>query len=470
MNFHRIKWSNEINETMKLSLSERILSVFNPDLLDKRIDQQLELKAQSIENKIHEALYRHIGNGTAVWSDQNFTSYIRNGYEANLYVYAIVSWIARKAAAMPFKVERYTKNGDPEQIFDHPIIDLLESPNDLQGQFEFFEQYYGFRLLTGNTFMYKLMPGAGLNAKMPQELYVLPANLTEIIASDNPMMPIKGYKLTEYWGKEFLPEEVMHSRYANYDYRSGREWYGMSPIMAALKVIDKSNESFNAGKRAFQNMGADGLIFPKNAPAPLTEEQVEQNQKRLDKKIRGSDNFKRRVLVSSEMGYLQFGMSPQELQLLEDAQITKDDLCSVWHLPGEVINNQKSSGLNDGARNTARKIAYQDAVLPEVQAFCDEFNRSVVIPNFPDIRICPDTSKIPELQADKVEQARWLGLSPHLTDNEKREVQGYGPIEGGDVLRAGQPMDLSITDGQGNNKGVLRILDDYYPLSRETGS
>ena len=444
---------------MKLSLADRLKALFNPDEFETRIEQELNVKAQSMENKLNEALYKYLGNGTPVWSDQNFTNYIRNAYEANLYVYSIVSWISRKAAALPFKLEKVLPDGTREEVLKHPILDLIQSPNPLQGKVEFFEQYYGFRLITGNTFMYKLMPGLR-QVEQPQELYVLPSNLVEILASGNPLAPIAGYKLINYWERGFTEDEIMHSRYANYDYQNGKEWHGMSPVKAALKVIDKSNESFNAAKRSYENLGADGLIYPKNNPAPLTESQVDLNQKRLDKKIRGSDNFKRRVLVASEMGYLQFAMSPGELKLIEDAQLTKEDLCSVWHLPVEVINGQGTSGLNDGARNTARKIAYVDAVLPEVQAFCDEFNRSVVMPNYPDLRISPDTSDVPEMHADKVEQAQWLRLSNHLTDNEKREVQGYPPIEGGDIVSS-QSIQLPPIEGM---KSGLTVLDDFHPL------
>lgn len=453
---------------------ERWKALLNPSLLDKHIEgkmAEMQIKAEtSIENKLHEALYNFYGQGQAIWSSQNSTNYIRNGYQANLNVYAIVSWITRKAAAVPFELVR-GKGDDEEIVDDHPVLDLLNTPNDYQGKFEFFEQYYGFRLLTGNTYLYKLAPESGVNTGRPMELFTLPANLVEIVYSGKPLIPIRGYKLTGFWDKEFTAEEIMHSKYANYDFEHGQEWYGMSPIRAALKAVDKSNENFNAGKRMYQNLGANGLLYPKGLPESkpsLTDEQVAKSQKKLDKKIRGSDNFQRKVLVSSELGYLQFGMNADELQLIEDAQMTREDLCNVWHLPVEILNGQRSSGLNDGARQTARAIAYEDAVLPEVQAFCDEFTRDVVSKWGDDIYLRPDTSGIRELQADKVEQAKWLQMSNHLTDNEKRSVQGFEPIEGGDELRRNEIPTFGITDDEGNQKGII-VLNDYYD-QKEAGS
>ena len=108
-------------------------------------------RKKDLDQKIKEALFHYIG-GHPISYEDNKTSYIRNGYQSNLFVYLCVNYITNKASDIPL----YLCDRDGERIDDVNIQRLLDKPNDLQSFREFVEQSLGFYLLTGNTFVYKL--------------------------------------------------------------------------------------------------------------------------------------------------------------------------------------------------------------------------------------------------------------------------------------------------------------------------
>jgi HK97 family phage portal protein len=403
-------------------------------------------KSDLSQEQVNRAMYNYMASNSPIWSDQNPESYISQAYDINATVYSIVSWGARKGAQVDFQVEQRIK-GKWEEVQDHEALEVLYNPNPMQGKSELFEEYIGFRLLTGNTYLSLLSTDYGLNKGKPQEMYVLPASTVEIV-SGGFREPVRGYKL-KYGDQnlEFAKEDVLHSKYANYNYDgSGSHLYGMSPIKAGLRVVDKSNENYIASKKSYQNLGAAGLVYDKGVGGNLTPEQSYEVQKRMDKKLKGTDKKGSLVFTQGEWGYINFGLSPVDLNLIKDNQLSREELCNLYHLPVEILNGQKSSGLNDGARKEARKIGMQDFVLPEVQAFCDEWNRKVMPAYGNNLRLAPKTDNIPEMQTDKLEQARWLSISNWLKPEVKAQVQGFATEDVQEFAPFEESKSLSILD------------------------
>lgn len=390
-------------------------------------------KASEFEARVQRALYRYVGSNQIVWNDDNPEAYVTDGYNRNHLVYSIVQWVARKAAQIDFKVERVLPGGETEELQDHEVLEVLYNPNEFQGKSEYFEQFYGFLALTGNSYMWGARPTSGRNIRKPVELHTLPAPLVEIVRGTD-FDPVRGYTL-QFTDRqsEFAADEVLHLKYASYYYNQGVELYGVSPLMAGWYILQKSNSNTEAMKKSFDNMGALGVLFEKDNWEGYNDQQRKRAQAQLEKKVAGTDNKGRILYTGGDFGYINFGANPVDLALIDDAKMTLADLCRLYHVDPKLFGESEASTFNN--LKEARKISYVDGVLPLVQMFCDEFTRAFLPAYGPNLRLKPVTRNIPELQADMKEQAEWLSKTYWLTENEKRKAMGYDEAdEIGDVF------------------------------------
>lgn len=381
--------------------------------------------------KVVRALWRFMGENTPISKEDNTENYVKYGYNLNYLVFAIVQWKAQKSAQVPFKVYRMV-NGKKEKVEKHWVYDLFNKPNEWQGGQEFFEQMYGFKELDGNSYIYTPKLENGANAGQVPEMHVLPAPITEIVTGDN-WNPIGGYRV-EYSNtlNDFAADEVIHLRYANYDFDYQSYVYGVSPMRAAWQVVQKSNSNQEASKKAFDNMGALGMLYQKDKEYAqmMTDNSRRKAQNQLDKKVRGTDQ-KGRILHSvGDFGYINFGANPVDLALIEDEKMSIRQICTAFHVQSQLFGDTEGSTYNN--MQEARKVSYVDGIKPNVEGFASEFNRAVMSP-LGDEFIEPDWSAVPELQPDRAELAKWLSIANYLDENEKRDIMGYEPKEGLDV-------------------------------------
>ena len=97
------------------------------------------------------------------WADRTYLE----TYSKSLYVYACVSKIAEKVASTDFVLNRIiNKDGDTEEIKNHPILDLLYRVNPFFTKAEFLETDVINRKLTGDSFIYKIRNNSGQVAEL----------------------------------------------------------------------------------------------------------------------------------------------------------------------------------------------------------------------------------------------------------------------------------------------------------------
>ena len=171
--------------------------------------------------------------------------FIRQGYNINADVYAIVSDIAQKGASIPLiayevvddaalKIYRsamsqkdidftiankYKRKALRQVEADNPIQKLIDTPNIDDNTTTFYETSLGFYLLCGNNYWYA--PSLDLGADMGKvvELRIMPSQFVGLIIVQGYPSSVIGYELIIDGVRLMESKDVIHMRTPNYDWQ-----------------------------------------------------------------------------------------------------------------------------------------------------------------------------------------------------------------------------------------------------------
>lgn len=408
--------------------------------------------------------------GRAIYPPDNVETYIDKGYLFNPVVYSIVSFIAQKAGAIPWGVyevkndkalhsyksansynlnTKIIKTKALVALPDHELNAIFMKPNILQGWAEFIEQVVGFKLVTGNSYIHMIGPTAGLNKGSIREMWNIPSQIIRPIAGGR-MEPIKGYKyLTQ--DAPIPAEQVIHLKYWTPEYFNGQNLVGLSPLRASLRLITKSNSSFDSSVGALQNQGAFGIISAEK-DTDLTEEQADMIESRLREKVGGPANRGKNIVTSATLKWQQMGMSPVDLNIIESDRMDLRALCNVYHVPSELFNDTANKTYSN--TKEAGSAVYTNAVLPALNQFRDALNQ-YISGKYPGLYCDYDASMISELQDDLQLMTTALAGAWWITPEERRDIMNFPADDTNPLLKdywipAGLvPMSAStVTDQQ----------------------
>lgn len=429
------------------------MKLFKTKGADHKLAEKVRSGKQTTQNNLNRALLQPYSPGIPYVMGNDKKDFISDGYEGNANVYSVINVITRAAAAVPWQVfvvkdskAKYKYKGwggnkrveSPVQSHNlkkkalelaeqSDLAGVIERPNPHQGQSEFFENFLGFKLATGDTYMH----GIEVN-KAFGELWIMPAHLVEIISSGKLEDVVRGYRITEHmYDVELEAETVLHSKYWNPDYSSkGSHLYGMSPLQAATGVVTQSNDTYTANQRALQNMGAEGMLSLDD-DATITDEQRDDLKKQLKRRGQGPENYKKILVNTAKWRWLHFGISPVDLNIIESMKMSLRDLCNVYGISSELLNDPDNK--TNSNKKESRKALYYETVIPEIDAIRDELNRWLApdhsrrdgIEYFIDY----DISAIPALAEDMAKKTEWLQQAWPITGNEFREAIGYEALD-----------------------------------------
>lgn len=459
------------------------------------------LKQASVQT-VQRRLFQYLSGNAPIYMEDSSHEYIKSGFEFNPHVFSVVNHITNAISSVPPVVlqvtdqqkalkykrlkqnRRYKTSNDlikkarelKEEAFeevdaDDDLARLIDRPNPLQAWPEFFENLMGFKYVTGNTYAH----GIELTDGRFGEMWVLPPQYTRIKADASFETVVKAYVL-EIYGRssdDIPPENVMHLKYWNPDYsHTGSHLYGMSPLKAARRVIRSSNDGLQAMAKAFNNMGAAGMVYPDDPNVELGTKQQADVQKFFDQQGAGPDNFKRALIMSAKMGWTSFGMSPVDLEIIEGSKMSMRDICNVYSFPSELLNDPDNK-TNTNKRESRRQL-WLDVGIPSLERAYAELNRWLK-PRFDndqiEYHIDYDVSGIEALADDMKAKSEWLNNSWWVAPNEKREEMDFERID--DPLfdqpwvdMGKMPLSESISDPGELNDDLKQLLKAEYTNGR----
>tara|TARA_E500000305_G_scaffold111127_1_gene121575 strand:+ start:8466 stop:10748 length:2283 start_codon:yes stop_codon:yes gene_type:complete len=412
---------------------------------------------QQTNEQYNRFIYDVLGKNQITNSQYN-DDFIDKGYKFNPTIYSLIQLISKSAITVPYKiyqkldesaVKEYKgllSNGlNEDSVFKSKLMrkhifeevehsalgKLLERPNPAQSFSVFLQELISFGKLTGNRFVYGIAPENGENKGIYSQMYNLPAHLIEI-KSDGIFKPVSKYTMMYNKNKyELSSEEVLHIADFNPDYQGdGTHLYGQSPIEAGMRVLTTANEAVETNLKFLHNQSARGMLTPDDDQ--LTPTQAQQLKDALRRNYQGSKSANDIMITGKKFSWTNFGLSTSDLQLLESYNATIKDLCNLYGVPVQLLNNTESTTYDN--YRIARKVLFTNAIIPELNKIRDEFNRWLVPHYGEDLYFDFDYSAIPELMPEQQQLIDNLSKSYWLTTNEKREASGYGVDEDNHIM------------------------------------
>ena len=426
-----------------------------------------------------------IERGIVTWQGADQRSFVDDGYVANDIVYSIIKLITDKAKIAPFHVykvvdekaakkykslaaqkdinlkELETLHKKAYELYtgDQRLNELLKYPNEEDCWSDLVEQWCGFKLITGNSFIYGKLIEAGNNQGKPFELFALPSQYMAIIANINVFPPTRaGYQL--YYGQmwSFDTKEILHDKYFNPQWGvTGGQLYGQSPLRAAAKNLTRSNEAKTAAVASFQNGGPAGVLFMNDDRYdPISGTQQAQALKTAVSQKGGSANFNSIAVSGYKVDWKQIGLSPVELNIIESEKWDLKALCNIYGVPSQLLNDSDSKTYNN--QREGEKALTLRCAIPLLNALTENLNRKLHTDwgyKGTNLYVDYDISVFGELEANKTEQTEWLDKAWWISPKQKLDIMN---IEVPDYIPTEELEKLYIPTG-------LQTIDQFQPLT-----
>lgn len=283
-------------------------------------------------------------------------NYFLKAYATNPLVAMVVSKIAFTSASI--KRVAVDENGEEIDPKSSQLLEILNNPNSSQGFIEFYDEINEYLSLTGNAFIRYIGGVGGFGV----ELEVLSVDCVEIITNNRGI--ILKYQYTDYNGLvyHYDPEEILHIKSSNVvDKDENDKLFGLSPLDPMKPVIEASDEKFNAEASIFKNRGMVGFVS-NDTEVPMLEDEREEAQQSFNKGAGGSSKFNSIFVTNTRLRFVQTGMSPTDLKLLDGIVSSLRLICARYSMPSILFNDNEKSTYNNFEQ--AIKVAYIDVYIP----------------------------------------------------------------------------------------------------------
>lgn len=357
--------------------------------------------------------------GQAQWSPRDYTSFATEGFGQNSICYRCVSMIAQAAASIPLRVR-----DEGEDYHDHPLLDLLQNPNPHQCGPEILEEWYGFLLVAGNTYLELV----SIN-DTPRELYVLRPDRMKVIAGDQGWPQSFTYTVNNNSVEFPIPESgeqarILHTKL----FHPTNDYYGMSPIEAAALAIDIHNAASSWNKALLDNSARpSGALIYKSSEGQLTSEQYDRLQKELEENFEGATNAGKPLLLEGGLEWKNMGLTPRDMDFIEAKFVAAREIALAFGVPPMLLGIPGDNTYSNYAE--ANRTFWRQTILPLVERGAKSLTNWFK-PSFGEsLCLKPDITEVTALSQER--EALWKRLqeTDFLSENEKRALIGYPPRE-----------------------------------------
>ncbi|BCI70001.1 phage portal protein [Sphingomonas paucimobilis] len=357
----------------------------------------------------------------------------RNGAVGLSATWACVSFWAGNIASLPCTVQRKGPGGVPSEEAGHPLQWLLyDSPNSDQSAFDFWEFIVASIELRGNAYAEITRRGDGV-------IVALTPIAPDIVSVNRTRFGGLRYEWTDGTGAHTVDQaDMLHIRGFG-----GGPLGGVSPLAACRQAFSSAVSVDRAATTMFANgVRSSGVM---SVDKVLTKEQRDEAERLLQEKFVGAANAGRPMLLDAGLKWEQLSIDPHDAEMLESRRFSVEEVCRVFevdpHLVGQTQGNTSLGSSIADQTNSVMKFKMRKRLKRIEGAATKQLLTRAERAAGLSIRFNVEAF----LRADSVGRAEYYDkMKPFMTINQVRALEGWPPVEGGDVIYK-QMQDVPIT-------------------------
>ena len=348
-------------------------------------------------------------------------------------------------------VQRKSMHEDIVEVFNHPILDLLDSPSPEMDGYTLTMQRMLNLQLTGNAYLHPIISEA---IGTPIELWNMQSDLVSIVP-DGMMDLVDSYT----YGRlpnvvEFRKDEVLHERQPN----PVDPFYGKGWVEAAVDAVDLLNSMDEYEQNVLDNQARpDWAIMVKEH---LTDGQYQRLLQQIDRELGGKRNRSRPFIFEGGTDGKPMQFSPQDLAF-DSGETRKIEVIAA--ISGVPVSKLKTNDPNLANAREGNLGWLRDTIVPYLSLDEGFLNRQL-LPMFGQY-----SDSLFLAYDDPVQQDRSMQSTIDASDasagirtrNEIRSERGLAPVDGGDELLVpvgSVPIDVAIEQAR-NPASVFASFD-----------
>lgn len=387
-------------------------------------------------------LYELLGSGET-WAGESVSA--EGALKLSAY-WAAVRIKSQTVASLSFDVMEKQKDGTKVRVPDHPLNGLLDgSPNADQTAIEFWEGRMLGLCTRGNAFAEKVSSRGNLIA-----LNHMPADTRVFRDNDDALK----FKFIDRGKEEILPEEkVFHIK------AFGDGDKGLSPIEYARQTLGLTiaTEKF-AGQTYSRGGRSKGFFVMPSGSKPLTQDQRDDAKKSLVEANSGP-NAPWAGILEGGVDFKSVSLTMRDAEMILNRRFNIEEICRWVGVPPIIIGHSSDgqtmwgtgvsaimqSWYTLGLRTDLKRI--EQAISKRILTPAQRLKYSVKI-NYEDL-----------LRGDTAARSAFYVAMLNagvMTINQVRKLEGWPPIDGGDVARM-QMQNVPITEASTRAAAVAAL-------------
>lgn len=365
-------------------------------------------------------------------------------HENKEWVYRNNDVIAAEVSKVEFELYKVSIRGGDivyDEIFTHPLLDLLDRPNNEEVKADALYIIQSHKKLAGDAFWVKIRTGKQVTA-----LRHLPPDKIELnLRSPTPDDPtaIESYHYQDVINGNkidvtYRPEDIIHFKKPN----PNNPFRGLGVVEALADTIDVDNLTNLTTRNFFQKGAISNFVL--STDQKLTGDQLKRLRAELRQDYAGADNAYKTMILGGGLKPEKIAFSNRDMQFLDQLTWYRDKIMSGFG------NTKASMGMVDDVNRATHESSMIEwkrvTVKPDIDAIVNELNESLV-PEFGDNLVLGFTDPIPEDREDNLTEAKALYSTGIISMNEAREIMDYESLDNGDVFFIPQGGTTTTAEG-----------------------
>jgi HK97 family phage portal protein len=347
--------------------------------------------------------------GRAQWTPRNYAALSREGFAGNVVGYRCVRMVAEAAASVPLLL--YV---DEKEAAAHPLMGVLQRPNQVQTGREFLEGLVSHLLVAGNAYAELVTLDDA-----PRELFALRPDRMMVVPSKAGWPEAFEYSVGGQSVR--LPREsVLHLKMFN----PVDDHYGLAPLEAAARAIDTHNAASSWNKAMLDNAArpSGALVFG-GGDGMLTSDQFERLKSELENSFQGAANAGRPMILEGGLDWKEMGFSPKDMEYIEAKNIAAREIALAFGVPPMLLGIPGDNTYANYAE--ANRVFWRQTVVPLLGRVADGLAGLLQPYAQGALKLVPDLDQVEALAPDRDALWKRVNEAGFLTDAEKRAAVGY---------------------------------------------